>query len=310
MKKVIITTTIYPIRKAIIEYSKMIGWDLVIVGDKKTPEAEYWTFADLNENCTFLGADEQEKRYKKISDAIGWNSIQRRNIGFLHAYQMGYEIFATVDDDNIPLDNWGKEIYLNTATFVDVYDVEAIAFDPLAPFHNKEIWHRGFPLELLESRFEFKLSKKSMTPMVQANLWNGDPDVDAMSRISFKPTVEFPKLSKPYSSLKLLPFNSQNTILSRDAIPFYFVLPFIGRFDDIWASYIFQHYFPEKIIFSDATVFQDRNEQNLVANLENEIFGYYNTFKLLHDLKNYHNYLPQRSLIALKEYRTFFDEWK
>ena len=27
----------------------------------------------------------QEKHYKELSDIIGWNSIQRRNIGFLEA---------------------------------------------------------------------------------------------------------------------------------------------------------------------------------------------------------------------------------
>lgn len=310
MKKVIITTTIYPIRKAIREYVKIKGWDLLIVGDKKTPEGDYEIFAEKNPNCTYLSIEEQEKKYKKISEAIGWNSIQRRNIGFIYAYQMGYEMFATVDDDNIPLSNWGKEIHLNTPTSVDFYELNSIAFDPLAPFKNKEIWHRGFPLELLQSRFEFNLSTKTISPLVQANLWNGDPDIDAISRISFKPVIEFPKLNKPFSSSKLFPFNSQNTIMSREAIPFYFVLPFIGRFDDIWAAYIFQHYFPERIIFADATVFQDRNEQNLVANLENEIFGYYNTFKLLHDLKNYKEYLPEKSLAALTEYRKYFDVWK
>ena len=310
MKKIIITTTIYPIRKAIREYSQIHGWDLLIVGDKKTPEDEYIKFSKSYPNCRYLGTVEQESRYKKLSDAIGWNSIQRRNIGFIYAYQMGYEIFATVDDDNIPLDNWGKEIFIDTPTSVDLYEVNEIAFDPLAPFKNKEIWHRGFPVELLETRFKFNVSNRIITPLVQANLWNGDPDVDAMCRISFKPVVEFPKLNKPYSSSKLLPFNSQNTLMSRNAIPFYFVFPFIGRFDDIWAAYIFQHYLPEKIIFSDATVFQDRNEQNLVTNLENEIFGYRNTLKLLQDLKNYRNYLPPNSLDALNKYREFFDEWK
>ena len=310
MKKIIITTTIYPIRKAIREYSKINGWDLLIVGDKKTPEDEYIKFSRNKPNCMYLGTVEQESKYKKLSDAIGWNSIQRRNLGFVYAYQMGYEIFATVDDDNIPLENWGKDLFINEPTALDFYEVDAIAFDPLAPFKNREIWHRGFPVELLEKRFQFSVSNKVITPLVQANLWNGDPDVDAISRISFQPVVEFPKLHKPYSSSKLLPFNSQNTMMSRDAIPFYFVLPFIGRFDDIWAAYILQHYFPEKIIFSDATVFQDRNEQNLVANLENEIFGYYNTLRLLQDLRNYRNYLPPDCLNALNIYREFFDVWK
>jgi hypothetical protein len=309
-RKIIITTTIYPISEAVRGFASISGWDLLIVGDKKTPQNEYLEFSNQSKNCTYLSPDEQDRNYKQISDAIGWNSIQRRNIGFIYAYQKGYEIFASVDDDNIPLSNWGDEIYLNRPTVVDLYEVDSVAFDPLAPFQNSEIWHRGFPLELLDKRFKFEVSSQTITPLIQANLWNGDPDIDAMSRIIFKPILDFPKLNKPYSSSKLLPFNSQNTLLSRAAIPFYFVLPFIGRFDDIWAAYIFQNYFPQSIVFSDATVYQDRNIQNLITNLENEIFGYRNTLRLLHDLTNYRNYLPEQTLVALNVYRSYFDEWK
>ena len=308
-QNIIVTTTIYPLRAAIKKFATIKGWDLLIVGDKKTPHEQYISFSKLKSHCTYLSPDEQDKRYRKISNAIGWNSIQRRNIGFIYAYEMGYELIASLDDDNEPLENWGKDIFINSSTPVDFYEVDSIAFDPLSPFKNKEIWHRGFPLELLENRFKFARSHKKVTPLVQANLWNGDPDIDAMSRISFKPEVKFPNSINPYSSSSLMPFNSQNTILSREVIPFYFVLPFIGRMDDIWAAYIFQNYFSDKIVFAEATVFQNRNEQSLITNLENEIFGYRNTLDLLNDLKNYRRYLPQNTLSALTEYRSNFDEW-
>jgi hypothetical protein len=37
-------------------------------------------------------------------------SIQRRNVGFVFAYNEGADIIATVDDDNIPYDNWGDNV--------------------------------------------------------------------------------------------------------------------------------------------------------------------------------------------------------
>ena len=88
-------------------------------------------------------------------------------------------------------------------------------------------------------------------------------------------------------------FNSQNTFLHRDVIPYYTVLPHAGRMDDIWGAYIVQHYFPNSVVYNGATVYQDRNEQDLVTNLENEVIGYRNTLNLIQDLKNYYDYLPE-----------------
>jgi len=41
--------------------------------------------------------------------------------------------------------------------------------------------------------------------------------------------------------------------------------------DDIWGAYIIQKKFPNSVIYNKATVYQDRNEQDLITNLEKEI---------------------------------------
>ena len=63
--------------------------------------------------------------------------------------------------------------------------------------------------------------------------------------------------------------------------------------DDIWGSYIVQHYFPQSVIYNKPTVYQARNPQDLITNLENEIIGYRGTLDLLNDLENYYNHLPK-----------------
>jgi hypothetical protein len=63
--------------------------------------------------------------------------------------------------------------------------------------------------------------------------------------------------------------------------------------DDIWGAYIVQHYFPNSVIYNKATVYQDRNVQDLVTNLQNEVIGYRGTLNLINDLKNYYNHLPE-----------------
>ena len=102
MNKYIVTTTINKPTKATIKFSKMVGWTLIVVGDLKTPHDEYRKL-----NCIYLHPDEQEKKYKELSDSIGWRTIQRRNIGFVEAYKLNADIVATIDDDNIPYDDWG-----------------------------------------------------------------------------------------------------------------------------------------------------------------------------------------------------------
>jgi hypothetical protein len=89
-------------------------------------------------------------------------------------------------------------------------------------------------------------------------------------------------------------------------LPFYAVLPYIGRMDDIWGSYITQHYFPNSVVYNKATVYQERNVQDLIKNMENEVIGYKNTFKLLNDISNYQSYLPEQTLNFWNVYRNQF----
>lgn len=302
MSKFIVTTTINYPTEATIKFSKKAGWKLIVVGDLKTPHDAY-----SNLDCIYLSPEYQEKTYPEVSNIIGWNSIQRRNIGFIEAYKKGAEVIASVDDDNIPYDTWGDDLLVNKNVECDIYEQKSGVFDPLSITEHKYLWHRGYPVELLKERGDVNyLGKRNRRILVQADLWNGDPDVDATARIIFRPEVEFTSIQAPFASTGISPFNSQNTFLSREVFPNYSVLPFIGRMDDIWASYILQHYFPQNLAFSKASVYQARNPQDLILNLENEIFGYRNTLKLINDLVNYKKYLPQKTLDFLGAYKKYF----
>ena len=301
MKKFIVTTTINSPTKATRKFAEKKDWTLIVVGDTKTPHQEY---KDIN--CVYLSPSIQETIYKELSDTIGWKSIQRRNIGFLFAYQQGADIIATVDDDNIPYDDWGENLLVGQEVECDLYEPEEIAFDPLSITNTPEVWHRGYPIELLQRRHrvEYK-GKVRRKVLVQADLWDGDPDIDAMARLSLKPIVKY-NIQKPFCSNKISPFNSQNTFLSREVIPFYTVLPHVGRMDDIWGSYIMQYYFPNSVVYNKASVYQDRNVQDLITNLENEIIGYRNTLSLIKNLDNYNSYLPEKTQEFFKTYQSCF----
>lgn len=302
MKKFIVTTTINSPTIATKKFSKFSDWTLIVVGDLKTPHEEY-----ENLDCIYLSPEKQELINKDLSDIIGWKSIQRRNLGFLYAYRQGADIIATVDDDNIPYDEWGKNVLVGKEIECDIYESENGVFDPLSITSRNEVWHRGYPIEYVPSRHKVEYKGKTKRKvLVQADLWDGDPDIDAMARLSIKPVVKYSDIIDPYCSNQISPFNSQNTFLSREVIPYYAVLPYVGRMDDIWGAYIMQNYFPNSIVYNKSSVYQDRNIQDLVTNLENEIIGYRNTLKIVKDLSNYTSYLPEKTKEFFKVYQSCF----
>lgn len=283
--KTIVTTTIQPPTDATIEFSKKEDWHMIIVGDLKTPHDEYRQLEKrTNGRVKYLSPEEQDKNFKDLSESIGWNCIQRRSIGLLQAYSDGYEVIATVDDDNIPYRNWGENVHVGEIIDVDTYISENSIFDPLSVTNAKNLWHRGYPYQLVNSKNNVKyLGKTERQVLIQADLWDGDPDVDAIERMLWNPLVKL-NITEPFCSTQISPFNSQNTFLHRSIIPWYFILPHVGRMDDIWPSYIVQRMFRDVLIYGPATVYQKRNEQDLTKNLENEVFGYRNTPILFEEL--------------------------
>jgi hypothetical protein len=303
MKKYIVTTTINSPTIATKKFCEFNEWTLIVVGDTKTPHEEYEKL-----NCIYLHPEYQENNYKDLSDNIGWKSIQRRNVGFVEAYNLGADVIATVDDDNIPYDDWGKDLYVGQEIQCDLYEPYHNVFDPLSITKRNEVWHRGYPIEYVPTRhyvdYKGKINRKVL---VQADLWDGDPDIDAMARLSIKPIVKYSDIINPYCSNKIAPFNSQNTFLAREVIPYYAVLPHVGRMDDIWGSYILQYYFPNSVIYNKSSVYQDRNVQDLITNLENEIIGYRNTLNLINNINNFEQYLPEKTKNFFKIYQSCFN---
>jgi hypothetical protein len=303
MNRFIVTTTINYPTKALEAFASMSDWKLIVVGDLNTPHLEY-----QRRNCIYLHPNEQAMKYREISECIGWNSIQRRNIGFLEAYELGADVIATVDDDNIPYSNWGRNLLVGQEIECDMYEPEEDVFDPLSITKLNSVWHRGYPIELVPNRLSVRyLGKTRRKVLVQADLWDGDPDIDAIARLSIKPTAKYDDIREPYCSNRISPFNSQNTFLAREVIPFYAVLPHVGRMDDIWGSYVLQSFFPNSIVYNSASVYQDRNSQDLIVNLEKEILGYKSTLSMIRDLPDFAKYLPEETLRFWKLYRKAFE---
>ncbi len=305
MKKVIVTTTINAPTIAIEKFDAMLGWELVVIGDLKTPKdyklkrGKYWS------------PEMQEKYDKQLSDAIGWNCIQRRNFGLLIAHDMQADVVAVIDDDNIPLADWGKNIMVGRDVEVNYYETSLPAFDPIGATNYPQLWHRGFPLQLLSKRDYSSKSKRIVRCDVQADFWNGDPDIDAICRMEHAPECSFDDKYFPLAANKIAPFNSQNTFISGAVLKDYFLFPHIGRMDDIWAAFYVQAK-GFNVVFGKASVYQDRNAHDLVRDMRQEYLGYENNLTLVESLRsdpqNILAFLPGKSIWAFDLYRRHFEK--
>lgn len=303
MKKVIVTTTINPPTEAVRKFDAMEEWQLIVIGDLKTPK-DY----KLNRGI-YVTPEMQEEYDKPLSDAIGWNSIQRRSLGLLWAHDLKADVVAVVDDDNIPLKDWGKNLLIGREIEVNYYETSLPAFDPVGATNYKHIWHRGFPLQLIPRRDYSEKSIKKIVPDVQADFWNGDPDIDAICRMEHAPECNFDDNNFPIASNALGPFNSQNTFVTGKLLKHYYLFPHVGRQDDIWASYYVQA-LGAKLVYGKASVFQARNVHDLIHDMKLEYPGYENNLKIVKELPGNPdailNYLPERSKEAFRLYQRHF----
>lgn len=226
----------------------------VVVADKKTP-TEAQAYCERLERLYGFPIEyfnlERQREYlldfPELDDYLPYNSVQRRNVGMLYAYETGCDTVIAVDDDN----------YLHTPNLLEAH-LRVGGTASLNAFSSSTGWlnpcqflivtptfspyHRGFPIS---KRFvEAELSEKPATGRVVVNvgMWLGDPDVDAWVRMTAPLEATHWTLTESFAlgPGTYAPFNSQQTAVARDLLPAYFLNPNAGRYDDIWASYILE----------------------------------------------------------------------
>ena len=294
MRIALITTTIYVPK--VLELYRSFNKDvsIFVAGDKKTPHTDTRKFVEGLGNSIYYSDSDQEKLGYASSALIGWNKIMRRNIALLEAIRSKSDIIISIDDDNLPVDK---------NYFSDIAAILSKPFDGLkanskshwfnvGQFLGTKIYHRGFPYSHRHTDLGIQLSAvRNGKVGVAAGLWLGDPDIDAMERITNRPTVydisDTLRAGLAIDTSCLTPFNSQNTAYLAELAPLMMVLISVGRYDDIWASYIAQRVMSEygyMVHFGKPLVWQERNQQNLWVNLRDELYGMENTEQFCQDL--------------------------
>jgi hypothetical protein len=266
--------------------------DIIVVGDRKNPPETTAFCQSLHPlcPCTYLDIPAQQSYlagFPDLWDHIPFDCIQRRNIGMLMAYRNGADVVITIDDDNFVTnqDFAGLHavvgqyrelpLYASTSGWLDV-----CAF--LQADDGVRFYHRGYPRKMrwIEPEHFITTHRATRRTAVNAGFWLDNPDIDALTRMERQPVV---RGFQPSWSGNIglepgtwSPFNSQNTALMREVIPAYFLSPYVGRYDDIWASYIVNRiagHFGDVISFGEPLVRQQRNPHDLWKDLDVERNG-------------------------------------
>ena len=259
-KWIVVTTIQYPTEQ-LKKLSRIPGWSLVVVGDKKTPADWYL------ENCEYLSPERQLSLGYDLAPLLPWNHYSRKNIGYLFALERGASIIYETDDDNEILDGLSpccSECFIPEICGQDRY-VNMYAY-----FGHPEVWPRGFPLNFIHHANLLSVSSPKRCFLgIEQGVVNGSPDVDALFRLTQDKEVVFE--TKPACSLppgSFCPMNSQNTFFYPKAFFTLYLPSFVSmRVSDIWRGYIAQKLLWDvnvRIAFSGPSVFQKRNEHCLL----------------------------------------------
>ena len=311
-KKIAVTiTTInipHVIEKLIYNYEKFKITnvvDYIVIGDLKShPDTENY-IKSIKKNKTsrviYFNIEDQKKefsKYEKLWSHIPYNSFARRNFADLYAFENKYDLIIRIDDDNFPIEQDFFTPHSKVGEFVSANEIMSSSgwfnvCESLIERDKIPFYPRGYPYDKRWIEQSIVVKKCDHSLKINAGLWLGDPDVDAITRICKKVdavdynSYEFGEtfvLAKNTWS----PINTQNTSFSIDLVPAAFVSPFSGRYDDIFSGYFLRKimdHLGDKVGYGLPLVTQVRNEHNLWLDLEKEMHGNLTTPELCEILK-------------------------
>ena len=275
-------------------------WKIVVIGDKKSKNEEWNIYTNSNK-LVYLSVQSQLKLNYKILKYIPYNSYTRKNIGYLFAIQHGAKEIYETDDDNIftSFDQLNKDFNNIKISYAE-NNIKSMV-NPYAYFGRPSIWPRGFRLNdiQLDHEKKFYITNSdfiSSKPLIYQGLANGDPDVDAIFRLTranaFYPIrLDFYKMHPLlYFPGNYIPINSQNTQFLYKAFPA-IALPTTVSFRvcDIWRGFILERFiwgYNGTVLFHEPTVFQKRNVHDYYEDFLDEEALYYGLEDILEGLNN------------------------
>ncbi len=283
MKKSLVVTTIASPNECLSTLASGAlahAYDFICIGDKKSPDQFQI------EGCEFYSATRQQQLNYSLVDQLPWNHYCRKNLGYLIAIENGSQRILETDDDNFPEDDdfWQDDLSINVTD-----QIIGDGWLNIYSHFGVDAWPRGFPLEKIRFPDRFEQESSAVNPYIKQCLVNGDPDVDAIFRLTRGLDITF----EQYNPVALgagvwCPFNSQNTLWVKQSFPLlYLPVTCSFRATDIVRSYVAQRCLwamDGQVVFSGANARQIRNEHNLLKDFDDEIVIYLKAQRIRHEL--------------------------
>lgn len=290
MKKSLVITSIAPATfPALQTYAKeasVNGYDFIVIGDTKSPDVFQL------DGCDFWDIKRQLQSGFSFAQNCPTKHYARKNIGYLIAIQNGTKEILETDDDNLPRPEFWtyprernvEALDVNNQGWVNVYHY----------FSDKFIWPRGIPLQELHKKLPSAdtFATKNLLCPIQQGLADENPDVDAVYRLTYPLPLDFNKgaAKMALGNQAWCPFNSQNTYWFEEAFGLLYLPAYCSfRMTDIWRSFVAQRIAWENnwsVLFHESTVWQERNEHDLMKDFEDEIPGYLYNAKIANALSD------------------------
>lgn len=294
----IVVTSIQPPTHAIRVMADMPGWRVVVVGDEKGPPINSYAgmhgvyFCDVRQQFGYA-----------IEDLLPRNSYARKMIGYLYAIDHGAQVIYESDDDNLlTVTNLTAAFLPNSTELLHYYEPDITAplpvVNPYAHFGHASVWPRGYPLEALGVTQPARFRKSVANCWIQQSVANGDPDVDAIFRLTRKLQSQPIDIRFNGSAAAVAlpqgvfcPYNSQNTLHHYNAFWALFLPAHVSfRVSDIWRSYWAQKLLWRvggTLTFLPATVYQERNAHNYLKDFSDELQLYEDAGRLVRFLDSW-----------------------
>ncbi|CAF0910446.1 unnamed protein product [Brachionus calyciflorus] len=307
-KYVILTSINNPTDQVKYINDALVDWCLIVVGDTKTPKNfsyKHLVYLDFDYQVEYLS-----KKYSILSK-IPTKSYVRKMIGYLYAIDLGAEFIYETDDDNAPDDglfNFRFKKFLGLEFNCKLDSDDNLFINPYSYFGQPTVWPRGYPLERISNEYKKHLYEcneysvymnSEKVPLIQQGLVNGDPDVDAIYRLTrkfYKKRLNI-KFDENAPALILnqnqyAPINSQNTFFHYDAF---------------WSLI-----FPLNVTFREVDILRGYMSIRLLQEINGRVaFIRPNAFQIRNSHSYHKDYLEeQRLYISIESFVKDLNEWR
>ena len=258
--------------------ARAAGVRFIVIGDSKSP-------ADFKlEGCEFLDVPAQVASGLTYASLCPTRHYARKNIGYLLAIRDKAPLVIETDDDNYPRPAFfGPRQRTQSAAIVAQQGWSNL----YRYFTDALIWPRGLPLDQVHTPLTdyAALKTAAVDCPIQQGLADANPDVDAIYRLLLPLPQDFRADRRvALAPGAWCPFNSQNTTWWPEAYPLLYLPAHCSfRMTDIWRSFVAERIGAANgwhVLFHEATVWQERNDHNLMRDFADEVPGYLNNSRI------------------------------